>query len=388
VKTLFYLGIIGLSLFEVLKVYFIMPMPGSQNMNSIEFAYFLHTWRWPFRLAFLALIIIGAYWAYVRKRWLMLSSLTACLIVVILFNFKLSADKMFYQPTAIFHADSLNNKIPLEKLILGIHMDNEARAYPIQLIAYHHQVLDTLAGQPIMVTYCSVCRSGRIFEPKVNGTPESFRLVGMDHFNAMFEDRGTASWWRQVNGEAIAGPLKGVQLPELMSEQTTLKQWLERYPKSLVMQHDSIFTEEYEDLNDYDFGIERGELTRTDTLSWQEKSWVVGIEVGKQNQAIDWNRLKKERIINQHLNGRPVLVVLASDDQSFFAYERPETGEFKIQNDTLFSRDGTYTLWGDPLADSLPPLKRIRAYQEFWHSWRTFHPSPDGVPSPNPSELK
>ena len=42
-----------------------------------------------------------------------------------------------------------------------------------------------------MVTYCTVCRTGRVFSPIVEGQPETFRLVGMDHFNAMFEDEGT-----------------------------------------------------------------------------------------------------------------------------------------------------------------------------------------------------
>ena len=52
----------------------------------------------------------------------------------------------------------------------------------------------------------------------VDGHPEQFRLVGMDHFNAMFEDSSTKSWWRQVNGEAVIGPNKGKQLRELRGE--------------------------------------------------------------------------------------------------------------------------------------------------------------------------
>jgi hypothetical protein len=35
-KKLFYGGIIGIILYEIAKVYFIMPMPGSQQMNSID----------------------------------------------------------------------------------------------------------------------------------------------------------------------------------------------------------------------------------------------------------------------------------------------------------------------------------------------------------------
>ena len=51
-SVLFYISIIGLILFEILKVYFIMPFPGSQNINSIEVAFFLHSYRLYFRLLF------------------------------------------------------------------------------------------------------------------------------------------------------------------------------------------------------------------------------------------------------------------------------------------------------------------------------------------------
>ena len=99
-----------------------------------------------------------------------------------------------------------NNTVVIDRLVLGVQINGQARAYPIQYIAYHHQVTDTVGGKPIMVTYCSVCRSGRVFEPRISGKQDAFRLVGMDHFNAMFEDKTTGTWWRQVNGEAVAGP--------------------------------------------------------------------------------------------------------------------------------------------------------------------------------------
>ena len=57
---LFYFGIIGLILFEIANVYFIMPMPGSQEINSIRTAYFLYNWRWVFRIAFAILILYNS----------------------------------------------------------------------------------------------------------------------------------------------------------------------------------------------------------------------------------------------------------------------------------------------------------------------------------------
>ena len=64
-KKLFWFGWIGLLLFEVANVYFIMPMPGSQQMNSVDLAYFLYKWRWAFRVLFGLMIIIGL----LRTKW-------------------------------------------------------------------------------------------------------------------------------------------------------------------------------------------------------------------------------------------------------------------------------------------------------------------------------
>ena len=58
-KKLFYFGILGLILFEIANVYFIMPLPGSQRINSIDLAYFLHTWRWVFRGIFGFMVLAG-----------------------------------------------------------------------------------------------------------------------------------------------------------------------------------------------------------------------------------------------------------------------------------------------------------------------------------------
>ncbi len=227
-----------------------------------------------------------------------------------------------------------------------------------------------------MVTYCNVCRTGRVFSPSVNGQPEQFRLVGMDHFNAMFEDATTGSWWRQTSGEAVAGPLLGTQLPELQSTQTTLREWLTLHPNSQVMQPDSTFAEEYGYMDNYDVGLGRGPRTGTDTLSWNDKSWVVGLQIDPRSaKAYDWNRLKRERVINDTVGDQPVVVVLAADGQSFFAFRRPNSAAtFALQQDTLVSAGHAWQLTGQALTATTDNLSKLTVYQEFWHSWRTFHP--------------
>ena len=374
-KHIFFTGIIFLAIFEIANVYFIMPMPGSQRMNSLGIAYFLHEWRWVFRGIFGVMIATGLFQASRSNKWWVLGALLIAGAAVYLFNFDMAADKMFYQPSTLRLADAQTNKVNLDKLVLGVSLNGQTKAYPIQFIGYHHQVRDTVGHTPVMVTYCTVCRSGRVFAPTVDGRPETFRLVGMDHFNAMLEDAATGSWWRQATGEAVAGPLKGKYLPELPVVQTSLREWLKLHPNSLVMQPDSAFAEEYADMDSYDTGRGRGKLTGTDTLSWRDKSWIVGLEVNRIAKAYDWNRLKQERVINDRVGDQPVVIVLAADSLSFFAFERPSAeAVFTLRNDTLFSAENAWNLLGGVLNGTAQPLRPIAAYQEFWHSWSTFHP--------------
>ena len=377
-------GIVLLIALEVARVYFIMPFPGSQRAETIDLAYFLHTNILWFRLIGLLLILYPALY-YLRQGSLRQKIATAVVLAVYgvvfyMFNFKFLADKMFYQPEQkIFAAaGDTTNRVPDANLVLGVSLNGQARAYPIELIGYHHQVRDEINGTPVMVTYCTVCRTGRVFAPEVEGKPEEFRLVGMDHFNAMFEDATTGSWWRQVNGEAITGPLKGRQLREIPSEQMSLAAWRQQYPATTVLQADSTFKKQLKGMRNYDEG-KGGELTGRDSLSWKEKSWVVGVQIGTQARAYDWNDLVRARVINDTLARVPIMVALANDSVSFRAYRRDLLQfEYDTTAHTLVDA-GTRSVWGwdglcqsGTLAGQRLPL--IQSYQEFWHSWRTFRP--------------
>ncbi len=373
-KPLFWIGLAGLALLEVALVYFIMPMPGSQRMRSLELAYALYTWRWVLRAVMGVMLLLGIADVFRsrRLRWVAAAALTALGALTWVVNFRMAADAMFLQPTVVRMEPASRNTVAVDRLVVGVAIDGQARAYPLQFIGYHHQVRDTVAGQQVLVSYCTVCRTGRVFRPVVKGAPETFRLVGMDHFNAMFEDRTTQSWWRQANGQAVVGPLKGTAMPELPSVQVTLAQWLRLYPNSLVMQADSTFLDEY--AKDYAFerGTKRGGLTGTDTIPWRDKSWVVGIEIAGAAKAYDWRQLRRERIINDVVGGTPIVLVIGPDSASFFAFRRNDAAEvMTLSGDSLVSPRGRFGFTGRGSGGTLAP---VTASQEFWHSWRTFKP--------------
>lgn len=375
-KRLFYLGILILVAFEVANVYFIMPLPGSQRVRNVELAYQLYTWRWLIRGVAIALVAAGILPALRTTGWRKVPALLALALATLVAwqaNFKMAADQIFLAPRSLIMAPWAENVVELDRLVVGIEIEGDARAYPIQFIGYHHQVTDTVAGQPVLVSYCTVCRTGRVFDPFVDGVQEDWRLVGMDQFNAMFEDRTTGSWWRQANGEALVGPRKGTMLTELPSRQVTLAQWLALHPTSRIMQADPDLQLKYSSSYAFEDGTSTSRLTGSDTASWAEKSWVVGITLGGESRAYDWNRLQRERLINDELGGTPLVLALASDDKSYFAFRRTAADQvLSLRNDSLVAGPDAWSLRGDGTAGSLEP---IQASQEFWHSWRTFQPA-------------
>ena len=386
-------GLLLLIFLEMARVYLIMPMPGSQldneaNLSRVGVAYWLHQYVPWLRAMLLLLLITPVFNAYTKPlkagyRWLITGLIGVYAGTFYLVNQRMMADHMFLQPTTKRMVPMGENKIPPTKLVLGVLEKGEARAYPLQLIGYHHQVRDTVGGKPIMVTYCTVCRTGRVFDPVLDGKPVTFRLVGMDHFNAMFEDETTGSWWRQATGEAIMGPLRGKTLTELTARQMTLAEWATEHPNTLVMQPDPAFREETDSLATYDTGVRRGKLTRRDSASWQPKSWVVGMQAGKAAKAVDWNELVKKRVINSEVGKQSVVITLAPDQQTFRVFDRLvnsqlldfrplPTGEMTDnKTGSVWNRSGLATS-GTLAGQQLTP---VRAYQEFWHSWQSFHPA-------------
>ncbi|HEV3412381.1 MAG TPA: DUF3179 domain-containing (seleno)protein [Puia sp.] len=399
-RTILVLGVLLLFATEILRVYFIMPFPGSQRSNSIDLAYFIDRNRLWLRIA--GFILVGyALLIHPTKRrnpystprkersWPAIVLLLVAVfyaVVFYFFNYKFEADKMFHQPLVVAFADSSNHSLKDSRLVIGVVINNQAKAYPVQVIGYHHQVRDTLGRTPIMVTYCTVCRTGRVYSPLVHGRPDEFRLVGMDHFNAMFEDDRTKSWWQQATGVAVAGPLKGERLAEIPSEQYTLGQWLRQHPASTVMQADPADSSHYADLEGYDDGTIKGGLEHRDSLSWKPKSWVLGVIAGNNAKAYDWSSLNPYHPINDTIGNIPVLVYLP-DNLNFHVWSRVVNGktfsfkptyrEFYFQGlldsttNSFWTREGL-CIDGPLKGQQLQPLS---SYQEFWHSWSNFHPA-------------
>ncbi len=59
--------------------------------------------------------------------------------------------------------------------MLAVEVDGEARAYPVQIMIWHEIVNDTVADEPVAVTYCPLCNTAVGFERTVRGSGPELR---------------------------------------------------------------------------------------------------------------------------------------------------------------------------------------------------------------------
>ncbi|MEE9199011.1 MAG: DUF3179 domain-containing (seleno)protein, partial [Dehalococcoidia bacterium] len=123
-----------------------------------------------------------------------------------------------------------------DDLVLGYSAGGEHYAYPFQLLNFHEFVNDELDGIPVLVSYCPLCRSGVVFDRRVDGQTLSFgNTNALYENNAVAYDRETGSYWLQAAGEAIVGPLTGRRMRPLPSVTTTWEEWKSLHPDTRVL---------------------------------------------------------------------------------------------------------------------------------------------------------
>lgn len=112
----------------------------------------------------------------------------------------------------------------------------KARAYPIRYLMWHEIVNDSIGGVPVLVTFCPLCNTGMVFDPRLDGRTLSFGVSGLlRHSDMIMYDRETESWWQQALGQGIVGTHAGRQLEQLPALMESWGAFRATHPDGLVM---------------------------------------------------------------------------------------------------------------------------------------------------------
>ena len=194
---------------------------------------------------------------------------------------------------------------------LGFTWKGISRFYPYQILVFHEIVNDHLANDRVLVTYCPLCATGIVFDPKVGGVPQEFGVSGkLWQSNLVMYDRKTDSLWSQVLGEAIVGVKTGTKLKILPSDLVRFEDWKKQSPGGGVLSKDTGANRFYgvDPYGDYYTtpGVYFPISVQDDRLS--EKEFVLGVLVGDRAKAYLPDAVKTKGTVEDTFAGKNLVL--------------------------------------------------------------------------------
>ncbi len=150
----------------------------------------------------------------------------------------------------------------------------------------------------------------------MNGRALHFYLAGINNQNFLMRDKETGTWWQQITGKAIYGPLQGSALELVLSDEVSFGEWKSEVSDGKVLAEVPKYIKEY----DSNWEPEVAKMPVVISFPGTElksRDVVVGLQVPGPGRAYPWDTLVKQSPVMDHAEGLPLLVVVGPDSRSF-----------------------------------------------------------------------
>ncbi|HTG36243.1 MAG TPA: DUF3179 domain-containing protein [Thermoanaerobaculia bacterium] len=275
--------------------------------------------------------------------------------------------------------------------VFGVSVRGEARAYPLRILDWHEMVNDVLGGEPVTLSYCTLCGSGVLYATRgPAGEAYTFGTSGLLYrSNKLMMDRQTRTLWGNLTGVPVLGRLAAgtARLTLLPVVVTTWKEWLARHPETSVLALDR----EMERRWGYRYLPGAAEQRRAGVAFpvWPKsgaldpKAEVYAVRLGERAKAYPVQRALAERVINDRLGEEPLVVVADPGSGAVRAYRRggrtfaPRPGG--AAGELVDGEGRRWTAGEETLAPAAPDpeapaLERLPGHVSFWLGWYAFFP--------------
>jgi hypothetical protein len=232
----------------------------------------------------------------------------------------------------------------------------------------------------------------------VNGRALHFYLAGINNQNFLMRDKETGTWWQQITGKAVFGPLQGSQLALVLSDELTFGEWRNEAPSGEVLAPVPKYVKEY------DSNWEPEILKLPVVISFpgtelKSRDVVVGLTIGGVARAYPWESFVKQSPIVDRVNGTPLLLAIGPDGKSFRVFvsrvdghdaefflqinspgaTHPDAKKDEAKKEWSMIDTATNSQWNfQGCATSGPALgkclDRVPALKDYWFDWRNYHP--------------
>ncbi len=219
----------------------------------------------------------------------------------------------------------------------------------------------------------------------INGLTLVFHLAGINNQNFLMRDEETGTFWQQISGRAISGPLKGSQLAPVHSDELTFALWRSETPKGTVLKPLPADAAEYESKDwEVRMATDRTVLDFPNS-GLRSRDLVVGVDAFGASRAYPVDRIFGAKLIEDRLGSEPILVMGGADGKSIRVFrarlhDNQPASEFYRTGDDIFMDADTGSEWnfrgcatkGPQSGHCLPP---VDALKDYWFDWRNYHPT-------------
>ena len=223
-----------------------------------------------------------------------------------------------------------------------------------------------------------------MWERAVDGRALSFHLAGINNQNFIMRDEETGSWWQQVSGECIAGPMKGRALNPLAHDELSFAVWKREQPEGRVLRPEERVANKYAPA---DWEERVGRMPVVTPASAEDemapRALVIGVQIGEESKAYPVSKIQPSAPVLDTLGGVPIVILMDDDRKSVRVFERRVDGsalEFYTKpNSSQLIDAGTGSLWnfeGKATSGALAgrQLRKVKMLSDYWFDWKTYHP--------------
>ena len=291
-----------------------------------------------------------------------------------------------------------------DDLVLDVHLDGVARAYPENLGWLHEIINDELNGRFISVSFCPLTGSGANFDATAaDGTQVEYGVSGfLLNSNLVLFDLDDDTLYPQMASTGLNGPRKGHQLEPLPVVETTWAMWKRMHPETTVPRAgtgldrfsarykssyeneshyvDNPYSEYRVDHDDVPFPPPRGFDYRL-----RAKDVVTGICRAGQSKVYPLAAMPDGAVINDRIDDLNHVVLFDSTSQTAITYSReldgevlyfyavPSRGELPLEFMDEYS-GSRWNMRGEAVAGPLvgAQLEQVVALNAMWFAWAGF----------------
>jgi hypothetical protein len=278
-----------------------------------------------------------------------------------------------------------------DERVFGVEINGRSRAYPHRFLSWHEMLNDVVGGEPVTLSYCTLCGSGILYSGRTEGSPRTFGTSGLLYrSNKLMYDRQSYTLWSNITGEAVVGRLAGgdLRLEPLPVTVTTWGEWLGRHPDTEVLDQKTIEREMSRRGYRFDYSPGAADLARrgVEFPVWQKSdrlardTEIFALEISGDAKAYPLERLERAGVVNDDLGGLSLVLVSNPESGAVRAYLR-EDRTFRRGESADLVVDETGSVWrvtesallNSEDGKSLPRL--AQGHIAYWFGWFGFHPN-------------